>query len=431
MNYFRRDLQRTFKLIDLYLVQSFFVSLALWIGLHYRGLDQGIEFFSSCLLAVHYLFFTNAAGQLEKVAWSWHLPILFVFQIASFMGLAHNLGLNGPLFVSVMPCVAGMYYFLYQDGRTPERGERKSWALMAIGMSLFIISQTVSSSHSLSIQEGMFLAIFTIWSLTTVFFGNEFFLTERKNLFKRIKSGHQEFQESFANKERYFFHDIINQTHGINLFLSSKISDGVGISALDTTRIHSEVKLLQSLIKDHFGYGHKDLQDSYEYVKFDFAKMGLFNLVENFLDADDIVCHFVFKGDIASDISFESRNRALVHYPTFYRVLNNLIKNISEQNSKLIEFTFSYEEDGLHVNIKNKILSLKDNRDEVEKDLSKIILESNVLEFKERGSGVGLESISSLIQHIDGEFRFSIEGEFWVSEIYFPRPNGESKSIAI
>ena len=31
---------------------------------------------------------------------------------------------------------------------------------------------------------------------------------------------------------------------------------------------------------------------------------------------------------------------------------------------------------------------------------------------------------------IDGEFKFSIDGEFWVSEIYFPRPNEEIKSVA-
>jgi hypothetical protein len=431
MVYFRKDLNRTFKLLDLYLTQSFFISLALWFGLHFDGVDKGIEFFSSTLLVVNYFFFTNAVGQLEKSAWSWQLSTLFVLHIACFMGLSFSLQLSSPLFVSVIPCLAGMYYFLYQDGKTPQRGERKSWALMAIGLSIFFIFQGTGDNHALSLNEAMFLGIFCVWSLSTIYFGNEFFLNERKNLFKRIKSGHQEFQESLINKERYFFHDIINQTHGINLFLSSKISEQKGISHVDTGRIHSEVKLLQSLIKDHFGYGHKDLDESYEYVNFDFAKMGLYNLIENFLGDDDIVCHFVFKGDIASNISLEDRNRAVVHYPTFYRVLNNIIKNISEENSKLIEFTFSYESDGLHVTIKNKILSLRDNRDEVEKDLSNIILKTNVLNFKSRESGLGLESISSLIKNIDGEFKFSIEGEFWVSEIFFPRPWEEIKSTAV
>lgn len=430
MVHFRKDLNKTFQLIDLYLTQSFFISIALWFGLHLDGVDQGIEIFSTLLVVTHYSFFVSAVGQLEKVSWSWELPTLFVFQIACFMGLSFSLNLTSPLFISVIPCLAGMNYFLYQDGKTPERGERKSWALMALGVSLFLIFQTFGSNNALSVNEGMFLAIFCVWSLSTVYFGNEFFLKERKHLFKRIKTGHIEYQESIVNKERYFFHDLINQTHGINLFLSSKITDNTGISNIDTKRIHSEVKLMQSLIKDHYGYGHKNLQDSYEFVNFDFAKMGLYNLVENFLNNDDIVCHFIFRGDIANDVSFENRKRAIVHYPTFYRVMNNLIKNISEEKSKLIEFSFTYDEEGLHVSIKNKIYSLNDKRDDVEKDLSEIILQSNVLDFKERHSGVGLESISSLIQKLDGEFRFSIEGEYWVSEIFFPRPNEESKSIA-
>jgi hypothetical protein len=430
MVFFRKDLIKTFQLLDLYLTQSFFISVALWFGLHSSGITNGIEFFSSALVAIQFLFFTNAVGQLEKVSWSWELPTLFVFQIACFMGLSFSLNLTSPLFLSVIPCLAGMYYFLYQDGKTPERGERKSWALMALGVSLFLIFQSVSNIHALSMKEGMFLGIFCVWSLSTVYFGNEFFLKERKHLFKRIKTGHDEFQESVVNKDRYFFHDLINQTHGINLFLESKITENSGISNIDTKRIHSEVKLMQSLVKDHYGFGHKDLEDSYEYVNFDFAKMGLFNLVENFLNEDDVVCHFVFKGDIASSVTFENRKRALVHYPTFYRVMNNLIKNISEEKSKLIEFSFSYEEEGLHIVIKNKIFSLIDKRDDVEKDLSEIILQSNILEFKDRHSGIGLESISSLIHHIDGEFKFSIDGEFWVSEIFFPRPNEEIKSIA-
>ena len=430
MVFFRKDLIKTFQLLDLYLTQSFIVSITLWFGLHLSGTDQGIEFFSSSLIVVQYLFFTNAVGQLEKVSWSWELPALFVFQTACFMGLSFSLNLTSPLFLSVIPCLAGMYYFLYQDGKTPERGERKSWALMALGVSLFLIFQSVGSNQSLSIEEGMFLGAFCVWTLTTVYFGNEFFLKERKHLFKRIKNGHDEFQESVVNKDRYFFHDLINQTHGINLFLSSKITENAGISNIDTKRIHSEVKLMQSLVKDHYGYGHKNLKDSYEFVNFDFAKMGLYNLIENFLNDDEIISHFIFKGDIASNLSFENRKKALVHYPTFYRIMNNLIKNISEEKSKLVEFSFSYEEEGLYVVIKNKIFSLNDKREDVEKDLSEIIRQSNVLPFKDRHSGVGLESIHSLIQNIDGEFKFSIDGEFWVSEIYFPRPNEEIKSIA-
>jgi len=430
MVYFRKDLARTFYLLDLYLTQSFFLSLLLWVGLHRGGAADSLEFFSSTLLAVNYLFYTNARGNLEKVTWSWQVPSLFVFQIFYFVGLSFSLKTATSLFVGVIPCIAGMYYFIYQDGRTPERGENKSWALMAIGLTTFFIFQGVEQSNSITFYDGLFLAIFGAWTLGTVYFGNELFIKEKKSLFERIRSGREEIQETIANKDRYFFHDIINQTHGLGLFLSSKSIDNQGLSALDCSRVHSEVKLLQSLIKDHFGYGHKNIQEGYEYVNFDFAKMGLYTLIENFLPGSDIECHIIFKGDIAENVTFADRMGAIVHYPTFYRVLNNLIKNISEENSKLVEFTFSYEKEGLFITIKNKILSLKENETQLAKELSDIILDKRVIPFKDRASGLGLESVSSLVAEVDGSFRFSIEGEYWVSEVFLPRPVQKSDSIA-
>jgi hypothetical protein len=430
MVYFRKDLARTFHLLDLYLTQSFYLSFLLWIGLHRGGVDQSLEFFSSTLLAVNYLFYVFARGNLEKVTWSWQVPSLFVFQIFTFVGLSFSLKTPASLFVSVIPCLAGMYYFLYQDGKTPERGESKSWALIAIALTSFFIFQGVEQSNSITFHDGIFLGIFCAWTMGTVYFGNELILQEKKSLFDRIRSGRNEIQESFANKERYFFHDIINQTHGLGLFLSSKSIDNQGLTALDCSRVLSEVKLMQALIKDHFGYGHKNIQEGYEYVNFDFAKMGLYTLIENFLPGDDIQCHIIFKGDIAESVSYSDRMRAIVHCPTFYRVLNNLIKNISEENSKLIEFTFSYEEQGLSIFIKNKILSLKENETELASELSDIILDNKVLPFKDRASGLGLESVTSLVSEVNGSFRFSIEGEYWVSEVFLPRPNQETDSIA-
>lgn len=430
MVYFRKDLERTFHLLDLYLTQSFFLSFLLWLGLHRGGVAHSLEFFSSTLLAVNYLFYVSARGNLEKVTWSWQVPSLFVFQIFSFVGLSFTLKTATSLFVGVIPCLAGMYYFLYQDGKTPERGENKSWALIAIGLTTFFIFQGVEQSNSISLEDGIFLGIFSAWTLGTVYFGNELFLKERKSLFARIRSGREEIQETLANKERYFFHDIINQTHGLGLFLSSKSIDNQGLTALDCSRVLSEVKLLQALIKDHFGYGHKNIQEGYEYVNFDFAKMGLYTLIENFLPGDDIECHIIFKGDISESVNFSDRMRAIVHYPTFYRVLNNLIKNISEENSKLVEFTFSYEEEGLFITIKNKILSLKENDNKLAEELSDIILNNKVIPFKDRASGLGLESVSSLVSKVQGNFRFSIEGEYWVSEVFLPRPVQKTDSIA-
>lgn len=430
MVYFKKNLKQAHSLIDLYLSESFYLSVMLWMGLNLMSGRGQMDFFSTLLLISHYQFYIYAKGNLEKVAYRWEIPALFVFQIFSFIGLSFSLQTSAPLFLAVIPCLAGMYYFLYQDGKTPESAERKSWTLISIGLSSFFIFQGVKESNFLSFHDGISLTVFCLWTLGTIYFGNEFVLAQRKNLFHRLKSGKQKIEENHANKERYFFHDIINHTHGLGLFLDTKISDKKGLSPLDTSRVADEIKLFQTLIKDHFGFSHKDLDTTSEYVSFEFAKMGLFNLVENFLSADHIDCHMLFKGDIASDFSYQESKKAIVHYPTFHRVMNNLIKNISEEKSKLIEFTFDYGREGLHISVKNKILSLKENESHLERELEDIILESNVHDIRERKSGLGLESIHSLVTEVNGSFNFSIEGEYWVSEVFLPRPHDLQKKSA-
>lgn len=422
MVYAKKNLRHTHSLLDLYLSESFFLSIFLWMGLNVFSGHSEFEFFSSLLLAAHYQFYIYAKGDLDKLDHCLEIPALFVFQIFSFVGLSFSLSVASPLFIAIIPCLAGMYYFLYQDGKTPERAESKSWTLIAIGLSSFFIFQGVKQSEFLNFNEGVCLTVFSLWALGTIYFGNEFFLKQRRSLFKRLRNGKQRIEEVQVNKERYFFHDIINHTHGLNLFLESKILDTKGLTPLDTSRVADEIKLFQTLISDHFGYSHKDLGPSGEFVSFEFAKMGLFNLVENFLGADDIDCHMIFKGDIASDFSYQESKKAMVHYPTFHRVMNNLIKNISEENSKLIEFTFDYDQHGLNITVKNKILSLKENESFLERELEDIILESNVHNLRDRRSGLGLESIHSLVTEVDGSFHFSIEGEYWVSEVFLPRP---------
>jgi hypothetical protein len=423
MTYLKKRLNHAYSLLDLYLSESFYLSLFLWIGINIFDNSKQIDFFSSVLLVTHYHFYIYAKGNLDKVLDRWELPGLFIFQIFSFVGLSFSLSISAPLFIAVIPCLAGMYYFLYQDGKTPESAERKSWTLVAMGLSSFFIFQGVKESEFITFGDGISLAVFSLWTIGIVYFGNEFVLKQRKSLFQRIKNGKHRIEEGHLDKERYFFHDIINHTHGLGLFLESKMADQKGLSPLDTGRIADEIKLFQTLIKDHFGYSHKDLDTSSEYVSFEFAKMGLFNLVENFLSDDEIDCHMIFKGDIASDFSYNENKKATVHYPTFHRVMNNLIKNISEEKSKLIEFTFDYAQDGLHIMVKNKIFSLGDNDSYLERELSDIILESNVRPIKNRRSGLGLESIHSLVTDVDGSFHFSIDGEYWVSEVFLPRPH--------
>ncbi len=53
-------------------------------------------------------------------------------------------------------------------------------------------------------------------------------------------------------KNRMFFHDIINHTHGILLFLEQKKDYSKQIDEKEISLLLHEVKLMQTLISEHF-----------------------------------------------------------------------------------------------------------------------------------------------------------------------------------
>ena len=64
-------------------------------------------------------------------------------------------------------------------------------------------------------------------------------------------------------KDRLFFHDVVNQTHGLLLFLMHKEVNKEGLEFEEVQMIEKEIRTLQSLLQDHYNFKHKNLVKTY------------------------------------------------------------------------------------------------------------------------------------------------------------------------
>ena len=231
---------------------------------------------------------------------------------------------------------------------------------------------------------------------------------------KKKLSIQNEMPEIHDLKERLFFHDIINHTHGLVLYLHQKELSGEVIEADEIKMISSEIKTLQSLIRDHFDYKHKNLVQTIDWVPFSYAKLAFKNLSHTYLSDKKISSLF--------NIETHQADENLIYYPSFYRILNNLIKNISESNSTEVQFEFLVTDKGIYIETKNE---MKVNGEKnLPEYLSRVILnESKKLQ------SMGLESIHHLAQESGGSFSFEIVGSVWTNKLFLPTSKTISDKI--
>lgn len=206
-------------------------------------------------------------------------------------------------------------------------------------------------------------------------------------------------------KERLFFHDIINQTHGLLLYFSQKEMSDESLCPEEVKMIASEIKTLQSLIRDHFNYKHKNLGQTYDWVPFSYLQFSFSYLKMTYLSDKDVTISF--KNDGAGELEE-------VYYPAFYRIMNNLIKNIAESKSQKVEFLFHLQRQGLFIETKNSMNSGMEKS--VPDHLSRVILSESSPQIM----GLGLESIHHLASENGGDFTFEIIDGQWINRIFLP-----------
>jgi len=230
-------------------------------------------------------------------------------------------------------------------------------------------------------------------------------------VFKFKKNSLQSLDNQHDMKEKLFFHDLINQTHGLLLFLNQKEMTGEGVSPSEVILLEKEIKTLQSIINDHYNYKHKNLVQTYDWVPFSYAKLAFAGLSNTYLNDVTVDATFTIMG--------ENLEEDLIYYPSFYRILNNLIKNISEASCYKVQFTFVLNEEGLFIETKNPMRSTLGTSESI----AQVILNEKTNSTK----SMGLDSIHHLAEENGGIFSFEIESNTWINKLFLPTKKSQSK----
>lgn len=231
---------------------------------------------------------------------------------------------------------------------------------------------------------------------------------------KKEKDDQLELLVSSENNEdfqdRLFFHDLINQTHGLLLFLDQKEFEKKEIGFDDLNLIKSEIKTLQGLVRDHFKMKHKNLSNTQSYTDINGLKRVIDFLINTYLAHENVKLSFNVLSGLDNEFS--------ISYPYFYRICNNLIKNISEatgknKDSEIVIF-FEVTKLGLFIETQNSLPHLLKN--DIPEYLEKVILNEKSM----ASEGLGIESIDRLTKNCRGTFSFEIENNHWVNKIFLP-----------
>jgi K+-sensing histidine kinase KdpD len=199
--------------------------------------------------------------------------------------------------------------------------------------------------------------------------------------------------------DRLFFHDIINHTHGLLLFLNAKKISDKPIDKDEIELMETEIRTLQCLIKDHFKFTHKNLEpgsDKAEWVKFGECVSTLKILIANYFPDNAVFVSVNYKQDL---------ELVSVYFPLFYRIMNNLIKNMAEAGSSEIHLEFASLNGNFTIETRNTFTML-DKITRINKE------------------DLGLKSINTLVEDWGGEFEFEKQslskGSEWINRISFP-----------
>ncbi len=329
-------------------------------------------------------------------------------------------------YLATMPIMAFLFA-LQSDWFSPTQVKKKR-ATLVMGIALFSLSGVLYHPEFRGQwpEAAIILMTFGLWQWGTIFLANvEWIRLSRQTLRARLRgndSGRSSRKSSDIHpltSERYFFHDLVNHTHGVQLLLSSRIRKNCGLEPHEVGAISQEIGALQQLIHEHFGLGHKNLGPKASWRPFKECIEGCHNIVRAFLDSEEVEVFYQFKGTVSEyDIKNPINQNIELPFVVFHRILTNLVKNCAESHSKRVEFTFTGDHEGLHLTLKNEVYKKRERGYELGKTLESLISEES---DKEDGlKGLGLESIESLALGAGGSFHFYIHDGHWTSEVFLP-----------
>lgn len=414
---------RKYSSMDVYLIISFMASMTVWFLYYGFGEHKFVNsFFATTFVVGCYALFRSTYGIGDIYKDRSYFSKLFWFQSILLVGVGFSTNTVAPLFLAVIPSALGQYHEIKFTSRQISKDTHYGMHYYALPALMALAFENLYGNGLLFSTEAALVLVFALWSTTTVYAGTHIFDGKSFTVLGAIRhSNKSEFKIEKTKGERLFFHDIINQTHGINLFLNSRINRGLGVSADECKELVNEIKVIQSQIQGHYKFKHKNLVNNYDYVSFEFLKQWVERVTNSFLPNDMVNQYFDYHEDY-------NLHEDLIYFPSFSRIFTNIIKNISEVRAYKVRFHFHHSAEGLSFQIENYLFdSVKKHECHEIKD--KILGVRNSHVVKEE-SGHGLESISLLCRQLGGHFDFYFEDHKWVNKVFIPYKNISQKKAA-
>lgn len=379
---------------------------------------------------IYMMFFSNMVAfyqtrqYLDLYSQSDRPMALFSFQFLLFVFIAAQKNDWSLIYLTEIPLIMGVIFKVRENRIGHQILLKQILLISAIGLISQVISHEIFFKTG-SVFEKVILNINSLWKLIPLVGVYSFY--REKNSRKKNNTIHKNIIENDGPnpKDSLFFHDMINSTHGLILFLTNKIKsyESQELSRNDLKGVLDEVKTMQSLLKDHFSYQHKNLENDNHMINIKNAIDKSITMIKHYLPTEMYQTEIMING-------LENHQDQFIYYPSFYRILNNIVKNISDKKSEQIEFIFKLENNNIEITVRNSIYHLNKNQMKLSENLSEIIRNTEETSFDNESKGLGLQSIMNLCHEQGGYFKFFIEEGNWVSKVYLPLLAINKKSVA-
>ncbi len=383
------------SLLYRYGVFSSYAIFLLWGGLaltlREHFLDQG--FFASLLLFSTWFFFKQNLWHYKTDR---NISLFFLGQTICFLGMGVELKTVSPFyFVLLLSLVLSLVNFNKENSY-------KGIVLMFI--SLTAILGVVSSSKLFTQTQNSIDLIFFVSFFANVL-GMMYFL-------KRDEAKKKQNEDPVKTK-RFFYHDLMNQLHGVKLFLENKMDEEEIIRSEESYMLYKELEIVESLISEHFNLKHRSASNSRQIVAFSELRKPLEALISTYLEKTGFKVRIEYQG---LDYNPQVDRNGL------FRIMTNLIKNMSENGKDYAVFHFDYHEGhGLNISVYNRI---DEEVREDDRHLKMLLGEPELLR------GVGLESVQHLCLQEGGTFDLEVQGSDWLVKVFLPAIEAQQQKAA-
>lgn len=357
-------------------------------------------------LSCSFLFVTSFTSLITRpwraqVVLSKELINFFLFQYCLLLGMCFELQLKELILMASLPVVSALYAINSHPFWRQEEKRLKAYGVVfVVFCSLPLPLYSLSFPMDPAISLGWCYGAFFSWQLGLFFLAS----VDGK-------------RDGEPWQERYFFHDAINLTHGLTLFLRGRLTKGEGISPQEVEDVLGEVRSWQNLLQNYFGMGHKNIKSD-ESQNLGEIIQEMNRVISFFNDDSDIEIFSHYSGRLED----HSKGHYLkqIDFPSspLLRIFTNLLKNSLEAGSMRVEIVHGLNDFNYTLMVKNEIMAPPRKSYELAKILENQI--SNQSQKAPLVAGYGLEAIDSLVQNLGGKFHFTLEGQVWKSEVVIP-----------